>query len=205
MIVNVNPPSRCKASEAGNAKGFSLVELMIVVVAMSVATAMAVPMLLSARNGYQLRTATVDLTSPLQKSRMFCIQNNRAISVQTVAGGTQVYLDSNNNGAYDAGELMILLPANTTQTNAGAPAIPAATLGFAAAQNPPARFDGRGLPCLVNAAGACSNWSTASNAAVGFVYYLKQVSNGTRWSAVSITPGGQVKTWSYSGGVWVNR
>jgi hypothetical protein len=40
---------------------------------------------------------------------------------------------------------------------------------------------------------------------VGYLYYLNQTINGvTRWSAVSVTPGGQVKTWGYNGATWFN-
>lgn len=197
-----------KTMQKRSAKGFSLLELLIVTGAMAVATAMAVPVLLSARRAYQLRTATVDLASFLQRARINCVQQNRVIPIRRAAGNTQVYLDSfpagAPNGQYDVGqgEPMIQLPANITALTAG-PVFPAATLGFAAPQAPPARFNGRGLPCAINAGGVCSNFVGGQ---VGFVYYLSQNINGVvRWSAVSITPGGQVKTWSYSGTTWSNN
>ena len=187
--------------------GFSLIELLVVVAASLVAMAMAVPVFQNARRGYQLRAAVVDLAGLLQRSRMFCIRNNRLVPIQTAAGNTQVFLDSfpvgAPNGTYDAGqgELMVQLPPNITQTNAGAPVIPAATLGFADA-GLPARFNGRGLPCVFNGA-VCTNYF--GNNEVGFVYYLNQNINGVqRWAAVSITPAGQVKTWSRSNGNWTN-
>lgn len=198
-----------KTNDMGRTVGFSLLELVIVAGVIAVATAMAVPVIVTARNTYQLRTATVDLASLMQKARIYCVQNNRATAVQTsTATAGLVFLDAGAVGA--AGNPnrswpQVQLPTNITQTNAGAPAIPAATLGFASAQAPPASFDGRGLPCAVNAGGVCSNWSTANNAAIGYVYYIRQVSNGTRWAAVSVTPGGQVKSWSYNGAAWVNR
>jgi prepilin-type N-terminal cleavage/methylation domain-containing protein len=191
--------------------GFSLIELLVVVMASLVAMAMAVPVFQNARRGYQLRGAVVDLAGLLQRSRMFCIQNNRLVPVVTAApGNTQVFLDSfpvgNPNGAYDAGqgELMLQLPPNITQTNPGASIlIPPATLGFNNPQAPPARFNGRGLPCVFNGA-VCTNY-LPNVGEVGFVYYLNQNINGQqRWAAVSITPAGQVKTWSRSNGTWSN-
>jgi len=187
-----------------NVLGFSLLELIIVVSVMTIATAIAVPVLVNARRGYQLRTATVDLASLLQRSRNIAIQSNRAIPVVTAAGNTQVFLDLNLNGALDVGEPMVQLPPNIVQTNAGAPAIGApAPLGFTAPVNPPARFSGRGMPCVLVGA-ICTNYP-AGGAEVGFVYYLNQNINGIqRWSAVSVTPAGQVKTWSLTNAVWTN-
>jgi hypothetical protein len=115
-----------------------------------------------------------------------------------------VFFDSNGNGAYDRGEPMMQLPANITQNNAVPTPIPApATLGFSQPQLPPARFNGRGMPCVIVGA-ACTNFP-AGAAEVGFVYYLNQNINGAqRWSAVSVTPAGQVKTWVFQNGVWTN-
>jgi prepilin-type N-terminal cleavage/methylation domain-containing protein len=199
-----NAHSPHSTQHLARAAGFSLLELLIVVAVMVVASAMAIPVLTNARRGYQLRTATVNLAALLQRSRNICIQNNRAISVVTALGNTQVYLDFNGNNALDPGEPMVQLPQNVTQTNIGAPFITApGTLGFPGPQNPPARFDGRGMPCVV-VGGICTNYP-AGLPEVGFVYYLNQNINGSqRWSAVSVTPAGQVKTWSRSNGVWTN-
>jgi prepilin-type N-terminal cleavage/methylation domain-containing protein len=199
-----NAHSPHSTQHLARAAGFSLLELLIVVSVIVVASAMAIPVMQNARRGYQLRGATVDLASLLQRSRNAAIQNNRAMSVLTVAGNTQVFLDLNGNGLIDPGEPMVQLPANVVQINAGAPQIAApGTLGFTGPQNPPARFNGRGMPCIV-VGGICTNYP-AGQPEVGFVFYLNQNINGSqRWSAVSVTPGGQVKTWSRSNGVWTN-
>src|SRR5437879_5175103 len=184
--------------------GFSLLELVIVGAILLITTAMAVPIFQNVRRTYQLRGAVVDLASLLQRSRMFCVRNNRLVPIQTAGGNTQVFL-SDVSWQLHQGEPLVQLPANITQTNAGAPLIPAATLGFANPQDPPARFNGRGLPCAFNGA-ICTNYLPGGGGfEVGFVYYLKQNLNGQQtWAAVSITPAGQVKTWSYSGGNWTN-
>ena len=192
------------------APGFSLVELVIVVAVVAIATAMAVPVIVNANNTYQLRNATTELAAALQKSRIYCIQQNQALAVLTTSSGSTVFLDVANGGSGDTSNSnfsswpQVTLPTNITQTNTSAPTISSSTLGFSSAQAPPAYFNGRGLPCAV-VSGVCTNWSTANSAPVGYIYYLKQVSNGTRWSAVSVTPGGQIKTWMYSGSTWTNR
>ncbi len=150
---------------------------------------------------YRLRSAIVDVASLLQRARMQCIQNNITRPIQS-AGNTQLYLDLNNDGQYNQGEAMVLLPQNITTANAGFPAIPAATLGFANPQGLPARFSGRGVPCAINGA-VCTNYLGGNP--VGFIYYLNQNINGVnRWGAVSISPAGQVKTWLNTSGAWRN-
>ncbi len=190
--------------------GFSVLELLVVASVVAIASAMAAPVLLSARRGYQLRSATTDLASFFQRARLVCVQQNRVIPIRRNAGNTQVYLDSfptqangGPNGLYDLGqgEPMVQMPPNITVATGGAPAFPAGSLGFAP-QPTPARFDGRGLPCELNGP-VCSNFVGNQ---VGFVYYLNQNINGNvGWAAVSITPGGQVKAWSYSGATWRNN
>ena len=74
--------------------GFSLLELVIVGAILLITTAMAVPIFQNVRRTYQLRGAVVDLASLLQRSRMFCVRNNRLVPIQTAGGNTQVFLDS---------------------------------------------------------------------------------------------------------------
>jgi hypothetical protein len=124
--------------------------------------------------------------------------------VLPVAGTNQLYLDTNFNGALDAGEPMIQLPNNVNVAGGGAPGGLNAALGFAPLA-PPVRFNGRGVPC-VPVAGVCSNWAGPGGAPVGFLYYLNQnVAGNINWAAVVVTPAGQAKTWIYSNNVWSNK
>jgi hypothetical protein len=51
------------------------------------------------------------------------------------------------------------------------------------------------LPCKY-VTGVCS--------AAGFVYYLNDTRYAKAWTAVSISPGGQVKQWFWNGRVWAD-
>ena len=212
------PRSHMRPSEGERKKkaGFSLLEMMIVVAIMMIASAMAVPSIQRARRSYLLRTATVELATFLQRSRITAVQNNTALPVLTNGANTQVFLDLNRNGALDVGvpnvttEPWVPLPTNIT-INAAGPAAPltAAVTGFAP-QPLPVRFDGRGLPCVINAGGVCSNWvagGPGGGTQVGFLYYLLQniPGGGRTWAAVTVNPAGQVKTWVKNGTVWTNN
>ena len=203
MQVQQDATRRCCVGHTeSRASGFSLLELVLVVTVMVIASAMAFPVLMNARRGYQLRTATVDLAAWLQRTRSYAIQANSTRGLINQAANTQFFLDLNGNGLYTASEPILQLPTNITQNNAVPTPLTAAILGFAP-QNPPARFNGRGNPCVI--VGAVCTHYPAGGAEVSFVYYMNQTINGNqRWSAVVVTPSGQVRTWSLSNGVWTS-
>ncbi|HET7208877.1 MAG TPA: prepilin-type N-terminal cleavage/methylation domain-containing protein [Terriglobales bacterium] len=189
--------------------GFSLLELVIVAAVMLIVSAIALPVFRTAINQYKLRTATVDVTSMVQRARMQCIRTNSSIAVQVI-GNNQLLFDQNGNLAADPGEPLIQLPNNVViAAPAAAPGGLPGALGFAVVATPPVPviFNGRGVPCAV-VGGVCSNWAGPGGAPVGFAYYLSQtVSAGAapNWAAVVVTPAGQVKTWVFSAGAWGNR
>ena len=192
--------------------GFTLTELLIVLVIGLITAAMTVPLFSTAVSQYRLRTSAVDLDGLLQRARSRAVRDNRSYALQTAAvvqGAityTQVYLDLNGNGTLDVGEPSIQLQRNVTLvTGGGIPAIPNATLGFTPqATTAQVTFNGRGTPCvLVN--GLCISWDSngAAPNQVGFVYYLRApLGGGNSWSAVSIAPSGRFRAWSYSNATW---
>lgn len=188
-------------------QGFTLIELCVVVALAMIATAIAIPQIMTAVRQYRIRTSTTDLSQFLERARMQAIRSDRTYAVQadSVTSGSlsypRFYLDQNANASFDAGELVAQLPWQVTApaTNPPAPTALAAKLGFIpqpAGVNP--RFNGRGTPCVVNAGNVCSSW--AGGQTVGFLYYLK--SNTGDWAAVSISPTGRIHAWSYAGSTW---
>ena len=187
--------------------GFSLIELLIVLAIMLIASAMAVPLIITSVSQYRLRTSVVDLNGLLQRARTRAVRDNRTYAVQTATvtqGGltyAQAYLDLNGNNILDAGEPMIQLQRNVSlNTSPGTAAIPNATLGFSPqSTTAQVNFNARGTPCVsVNA--VCSSWDSAGATPnqVGFVYYLQSTSGAsTSWAAVSISPSGRFRSWSY--------
>ena len=194
-------------SKSRSQSGFSLIELLIVLAIMLIASAMTVPLIMTSVSQYRLRTSAVDLNGLVQRARTRAVRDNRTYAVQTATvtqGGftyTQVYLDLNGNNILDAGEPMIQVQRNVSlNTSPGTAAIPNATLGFSPqSTTAQVNFNARGTPCvIVNA--VCSSWDSAgaTPSQVGFVYYLQSTSGAsTSWAAVSISPSGRFRSWSY--------
>ena len=63
-------------------KGFTLVEMMVVIAIMAIVSAIAVPNLYSYAAGMKLRSASRDLYSTLQKTRMNAIRQNARWAVE---------------------------------------------------------------------------------------------------------------------------
>ena len=195
--------------------GFSLIELLIVLAISLIATVVAIPLIGNTVAQYRLRSSAVDLDAFLQRARVTSLRDNRTYNVRTApdtSGGftyTRVYVDVNSNGLWDplppAGpEPSIELQRDITLAAPGTP-VSNATLGFAPqtiSTAVPAGFNSRGLPCFNN---PCSSSVLVGGVPtqVGYVYYLRYGTGAaSRWAAISISPSGRMRSWSYSGSTW---
>lgn len=193
MVMRSSPMAR-NLSDNGEC-GLSLSELVIVVTIGILVTAMAVPTLITAANNYRLRSSVVDVNTFLQQVRIQAIRDNKSYNIASDLAGTRVFAETVNvNGSWDSGEPLVMLQRNVSMdTGLSSPAI--SNLGFTPSSTN-LGFTSRGVPCS-GVVPACSTWS--GNQQVGFVIYLS--SNGS-WGAISVTPSGRFRSWSYNGGVW---
>jgi Tfp pilus assembly protein FimT len=176
-------------------RGFSILELMVVVTVIMVISAVALPSFLQAYRTYQLDDAANQVAGVLKFTRYEAIRLNvtaaaplAARTLQTAAG-TNVYTDSNNSGTLEVTENQILFSQNVNLVAAGTPpntAGLAAAVGVAALTNVALNagsvaFDQRGavVPAAVN---------------VLYVGNLSLPNLGNR--AVVVLPSGSVQTWS---------
>lgn len=63
-------------------KGFSLIELMVVLAIMGVAALIAVPNIVSGLPAYRLKAAARDMTSQMRKARAIALKNKQNVSIR---------------------------------------------------------------------------------------------------------------------------
>lgn len=206
-------------------RGFSLIELMIVVVIMMVVAAVAVPNVMRAIAVYRTRSSADEVAGVIQKIRQQAVKDNRFYTLvpQNIGIATKLCIDANWNGSCDTTDYAIALadymalapaPPDTTLITCGVlgpapcPAGYPAGLNFVPEnQNVLPSYNARGLPC-VNAtvpanqpkypADRCVQTDPATVLPVGFLYVL-QYGTSQNFSAIAVSPSGRVTTWTYTG------
>lgn len=199
--------------------GFSLIELLIVVALIMVVAAMATPNIMNAIYNIRLRGAAGSVAGLLQTCRQAALHDNRyyTIKTATVTGAQGAYVDLNYNNGFDNAaptvEPLIQFPANVNVVSAGAPNTANLINQCCATFTPQGggilpSFNARGLPCVGLAnpppANSLCNIRDAGGNSVGFVFFLNQTRpfGAVGWAAVSVTPAGRVRVWTYSGSTW---
>lgn len=97
-----------------NSRGFTLIELMVVMALVAVLAALATPEFKRAMAVQQLSGAASDLAAAAMQARSEAIKRNRRTLVQPTSGtdwsqGWRVYLDLNVNASYDSGSDTLVL------------------------------------------------------------------------------------------------
>ena len=183
-------------NRSSNQRGFSLVELVIVVAIMLVLSAITVPSVVRSMSAYRLNVATTALQNIVESARFNAVRRNTFVSLrQTAVGGQPAFYVDLGGGAYVATDPVFILPNYIQVAPAGAPA--ASTTG---------------LPNTAALGGGCITFNargvvdyTTCGGGVQSVWFIslgsKTVSSGFR--AVTVTPMGQAKTWmAPASGTW---
>jgi prepilin-type N-terminal cleavage/methylation domain-containing protein len=184
----------CKLS----ARGFSLLELLIVVAITLLVATVAVPQMIVAAQNIGLRSTASSVSGLVQKARMLSVARNRSfpLASATVGSVTTVRIELNGNTSLDTDEetaSSLRLPRGTTFDNTGNPS--AATITLTPETTPP-RFNSRGLPCFGNPCNVDPNKM--------YIAFLRQDRSfgGTGWAAINVTPPGRVQVWTWDGSAW---
>lgn len=215
----------CKLRESVSERGFSLLELMIVMAIVFVVAGITAPKIRQMIQAERLRTTASAYASFLQRCRYQATHDGQwyEILIDNAGPSPIAYLDTAGNGVRQASSPAVEIPFPLQINDAGVPA------GFGAMPNPlgtiplnletqPAMvdhdtnaraglaFNERGLPCqTIGANAACTNTATITTpggpqpVAVAWITYLQYpVGNGAIWyAAITVSPAGRVKVWSY--------
>lgn len=194
-------------------RGFSLIELIVVVAVILAVSALAAPKFLNAIYNIRLRSSAFELSGMLQAVRMQAVQDNRYYYLCYAAnnGVTQAWVSATGTcgTAPAATDKQVQLGGNVRIVTSGAPAGIGSVLSFPAPTSvlvtaKPA-FGARGLPCYVSGS-VCKTIAVtlSGNQVACYLLYLTDTrpvgSNG--WAAVSVSPAGRMQVWTYNGSNW---
>lgn len=210
--------------------GFSLPELLIVVIIVLIVAGTAIPKIISAVYTAHLRGAATDYAGLLEQARILAIRDNRYYSTYILAasGNTpqQAYVDmlpksmtgaSGNGGtaivaasSTSPGDPAIVLQSDVVpQAASSAPSTSNLESQLLPATTPvtptdttvtAATFGPRGLPCTPVSLTGGSVCDSSGGATAFWTFF--QNSTTEAWQAVTITPAGRIEKWFYTGSVW---
>lgn len=199
-------------------RGFSLLELMIVVAITMTVMAIAVPKFVTAYYTLRLKAACADLSGLMQKGRIQAARENAIFQIgyNPTSTGLTAFVDMNNDQTWNPGTVTVngvpqsepgIYFAPTISMAAGAPGggggaptpyvLVGDTAGVTYTNSTVLGWSARGLPCAY-AGGVC-----ATPAAGYFVYYVNDTRpTGTGWAAVVVTRSGRTKVVVWNGAAW---
>lgn len=211
---------RTKHLAKNRERGFSMVELVVVVAIILIVSAVAIPNGINAMRGIRLREATTNYAGMIQRARIRAVQTNSDYAIGTGVEPASnlpiafVDLNTPNSaaGGYVAGAgypMTVLASDVTLQPVGAAPATAALSGLFLPVGSTLVPQDmsvtpyviamgNRGLPCTIVAGGYCS----ATNPGPVAMWAFLQSSSSGNWAAVTVTPAGRVQAWSYATGAW---
>jgi prepilin-type N-terminal cleavage/methylation domain-containing protein len=201
-------------------RGFSLIELMIVLLIVMLIAGMAIPSVTQGVQMIRLRESVLSIAGLLQKTRLEAVRTNKfGVARRAEVDGVEYYfVDGVSGGTYDR-QMTPREP--RVQAMGGVKMIPASEaptfngqnlLGFAT-PSPQTTFNvifnPRGLPCYSPAnrdyPSDCtlSGMSTSQTSQAYYLYFFKLNSRfGDRYAALSITPAGRIRVWTWNGNQW---
>jgi prepilin-type N-terminal cleavage/methylation domain-containing protein len=186
-------------------RGFSLIELLVVMAVMLIIAAIATPITLNTMDAYKLRGSMAGVSGLAQRCRLLALQKNTTshLYFTTSSGTVTMYckLNSDTSGLQTSDPQLSLdtkFSIGSTPTTALTATTMWGSSGSTFSANSDPYFNSRGLPCSAPSAGAaCSTIN-------GYVYYFKYSTHTTRWAAMSISPAARMQNWFWNASSWGN-
>lgn len=212
------PPPALVRKRAGSfrERGFSLLELSIVICVTLIISSVMILNVQNAVRGIRLSESATNYANLLQQARIRAVRDDRYYSVLTVTpsvGAPYAFVDLQGSGTVAPGDpQQVFLTGVVPQPYASGPSVANLKSQFLppgpTAQNTVnttlagPTFGPRGLPCapVVGAGGSmtCPYLTPPNYTPVSFVTFLQNTQSG-KWQAVTVTPAGRVRQWSYDG------
>jgi prepilin-type N-terminal cleavage/methylation domain-containing protein len=195
-----------------NDRGFSLLELLIVVAILVTVAAITVPRVMSIISDIKMRYVAQNLGGLLQSARMQAVRKNTYYMVQptTLASGDAAYVATARGQTYASSDPVLPLDNQITVhmgTGSGAPNEGTLTCGAGCIFNPAAddpSFNARGLPCI----GVVNGTSCGQTPGQGYLLVVSKpaLTGSINWAAIIITASGHIQIWTCDGdGNWIQR
>lgn len=208
------------ASSFRGQSGFSLIELMIVVVIIVIVAGIAMPNIFRMMRENRLGNAGGEVSAILQATRYQAVRLNRNITARATCPGVfpvQVWVDLNNNGVWDpnpidmngdgvpeTAEGIAVLTDDIVLGPGGAPGPGSMGPAYAGTATVPNCGGGPGTGITFNSRGVVDY----GGAAPVVWFFTVGFNNQPQWGfrAVTLTPMGKGKLWKGTqGGAWVDR
>ena len=185
-----------------DSRGFSMVELVVVVALIMILSAFAVPQVMNNLRTYQLTSAASQVADAIKFTRSEAIRRNVNVNCLASASGStwMVGTDSNGDGTLETSERHFLMTGMTqflpssNVANAGslptALNVPAVTVLSASSSTQTISFDPRGA---INFAGSSGGATTV------YVLYVGPTGTAQDYRAVVVMPSGQTQVWGTTG------
>ena len=196
----------------GNAssKGFSLLEIVIVMAVMLCLAGVAFPIFTRISYNIRLKSAAANLSGLMQQARILAARQNAVYTIVIPSTGGQAFINKNpgTNSTWDSGEPLIRFNSNVAPATAapdGSSGTPSAYVlagdtgtGTTYDNATTLGYSSRGLPCAY-VSSTCSTPPTTY-----FVYYLRdpRPDGTTGWAAVVVTRTGRTKSYIWNGASW---
>lgn len=191
--------------------GFSLIELMMVVSVAFIAAGILVINVQNALRGVRLSETASSYANLLQQARIRAVRDDKYYLVlinNASSTAPFAYVDLNQNGTFDTGEPRMEFAAGVTPqsfssgpglANLEAQFLPAGTQGTVQTTATGPAFGPRGLPCVPGASGGYTTCPFLTP--TSYITFMQNSDSG-KWQAVTITPAGRVRQWSYETSSW---
>jgi prepilin-type N-terminal cleavage/methylation domain-containing protein len=189
-------------------RGFSLIELLVVVAILVILAAVTVPRTMNAISDINLRYTAQNISGMLQSARMQAVRKNTFYSMKAAtlpSGDAGYFVNIKGGTSYTAGDPVLPLNSQLTVSMGPGSGAPNQSVFVSGGNINPGSddpsFNARGLPCVVNG-------NSCQPDGKGYAIFVSKaaITGNIAWAAVIVTASGHIQVWTYdNSGNWIQR